>query len=105
MSLKAVKTRAQSNEWTAYSAERFALELPESLPPGTELPAFYQAFDIDAGENGRLVQFMINGSEDTFAVNNETGALTLISELDYESETSHEFIVLAVDGGAPPRTG
>lgn len=85
--------------------ERFALELPESLPPGTELPAFYEAFDIDSGDNGRLVAFMINGSEDKFAVNNQTGGLVLISDLDYETQTSHEFVVLAVDGGTPPRTG
>lgn len=85
--------------------DRFALELPESLPSGTELPAFYEAFDLDAGDNGRLVAFMINGSEDKFAVNNQTGSLVLISELDYETQISHEFIVMAIDGGSPPRTG
>ncbi|XP_022692572.1 protocadherin Fat 4-like isoform X3 [Varroa jacobsoni] len=89
----------------SFGEDRFALELPESLPSGTELPAFYEAFDLDAGDNGRLVAFMINGSEDKFAVNNQTGSLVLISELDYETQISHEFIVMAIDGGSPPRTG
>ncbi|XP_037269642.2 protocadherin Fat 3 isoform X1 [Rhipicephalus microplus] len=88
-----------------FGEEKFALELPESLPVGTELPAFYKARDIDAGPNGQIVRFMIEGSEDKFFVNNVTGSLTLISDLDYETAETHEFTVFAIDGGTPPRTG
>ncbi|KAG0424080.1 hypothetical protein HPB47_000170 [Ixodes persulcatus] len=89
----------------SFGEEKFALELPESLPLGTELPAFYRARDIDAGPNGQIVRFMTEGAEDKFFVNNVTGALTLISELDYETADTHEFVVLAMDGGTPPKTG
>ncbi|XP_064457801.1 protocadherin Fat 3-like [Ornithodoros turicata] len=88
-----------------FGEDKFALELPESLPVGTELPAFYEAKDNDAGRNGKIVQFAITGSEDKFFVNNVTGSLTLISELDYETSDTHEFVLSAVDGGTPPRTG
>lgn len=89
----------------SFGEEKFALELPESLPVGTELPAFYRARDIDAGPNGQIVRFMTEGSEDKFFVNNVTGALTLISDLDYETSDTHEFTVFAMDGGSPPKTG
>lgn len=38
-------------------------------------------------------------------MNNQTGAITLVSNLDYEANDQHEFTVFAVDGGRPARIG
>ncbi|GIY34023.1 protocadherin Fat 2 [Caerostris extrusa] len=88
-----------------FDEERYALELPENLPLGTTLPPFSEPKDIDAGPNGKIDRYYTNGSDDVFLVNNATGAITLISNLDYEANDQHEFTVFAVDGGRPARIG
>ncbi|CAL1272163.1 unnamed protein product [Larinioides sclopetarius] len=88
-----------------FDEERYALELPENLPLGTTLPPFFRAKDIDAGPNGKIERYYTNGSDDVFLVNNATGAITLVSNLDYEANDQHEFTVFAVDGGRPARIG
>ncbi|GFY64504.1 cadherin-89D [Trichonephila inaurata madagascariensis] len=88
-----------------FDEERYALELPENLPLGTTLPPFFRAKDIDAGPNGKIDRYYTNGSDDVFLVNNATGAITLVSNLDYEANDQHEFTVFAVDGGRPARIG
>lgn len=41
----------------------------------------------------------------TFTINNETGEVSLTKPLDYEKHTTHNFTVLAIDGGEQPLTG
>jgi hypothetical protein len=87
---------------------RYVLELPESLPLGTTLPAFYRINDLDSGINGKIVSYHLNGSSNEvsmFSINNITGVITLISPLDYETKEKHEFGLIAMDGGSPPNIG
>lgn len=91
-----------------FNEEKYGLELPESLPPGTPLPPFFRVSDIDAGTNGLIVYFRIEGSPNVtsyFNINNATGLVTLAKQLDYETRKVLEFTLLAADGGEVPRWG
>ena len=91
-----------------FDEERYMLELPESLPPGTTFPSFYRTKDIDAGPNGKISSYHLNGTDaelSLFAINNKTGSITLTSTLDFEKQTRHEFMIIALDGGQPPNIG
>jgi len=85
----------------------YTLELSESLPLGTILPEFFKVHDIDSGPEGNVVGYYLNGSElalSTFAINNVTGAVTLIAPLDYETRKSFDFQIIAIDGGTPAQS-
>ena len=82
--------------------------MPESLPLGTTLPNFYNVRDVDAGPNGKIASYHIEGKPEdvsSFTINNLTGVITLISQLDYESKEKHEFLIFALDGGSPANVG
>lgn len=91
-----------------FDEERYMLELPESLPPGTIFPSFFKARDSDAGLNGKIVSYHLNGSDselEMFKIDNKTGTISLGGSLDYETQATHEFVVIALDGGDPPNIG
>ncbi|OTF81020.1 protocadherin Fat 4-like protein, partial [Euroglyphus maynei] len=89
-----------------FNEDRYGLELPESLPPGTSLPPFFRITDNDSGPNGKISYFRIEGTElDTsyFVINQTTGLIMLNKPLDYESRNQLEFDLIAADGGQEPR--
>ncbi|XP_054156169.1 protocadherin Fat 4-like isoform X2 [Oppia nitens] len=91
-----------------FNEDRYVLELPESLPSGTTFPAFYRVSDLDAGLNGKIVGYYLNTTVEEhqlFAINNQTGVITLLAALDSETRDKHEFGIIAVDGGQPPNIG
>ncbi|RWS16902.1 protocadherin Fat 4-like protein, partial [Dinothrombium tinctorium] len=91
-----------------FDEDKYMLELPESLPPGTTFPSFYKTKDIDDGENGKIASYHLNGTAkemELFSINNVTGSITLIGSLDYEKQKKHEFEIIALDGGNPPNIG
>jgi len=75
--------------------------VPEDLALGTVLTQFY-ASDIDEGLNG-LVSFTVSGGNGDFTINATSGALSLISPLDYETATSLILLIQASDHGVPSR--
>ncbi|KAJ7389421.1 hypothetical protein OS493_031665 [Desmophyllum pertusum] len=63
-----------------------------------------KANDRDAGQNGTVVYNIVAGNEKGFfALNNQSGALTLIRPLDYESADQHVLNISAFDMGEPHR--
>ena len=75
----------------------------------TSLPIVrVRASDSDSGENGHVtyrLQASLSHSADLFAINQQTGDVTLITGatdiLDRESVSQYVVVVLAVDGGLP----
>ncbi|XP_076330075.1 protocadherin Fat 4-like [Tachypleus tridentatus] len=88
-----------------FNEERYSLELPEILSPGSQLPLFYEVQDIDSGINGKIEKYFTDKLQDTFVVNHTSGTVKLISSLDYETRDQYNFTIFAVDGGNPQRTG
>uniref|UniRef100_A0A8C1UA12 Si:ch211-186j3.6 n=1 Tax=Cyprinus carpio TaxID=7962 RepID=A0A8C1UA12_CYPCA len=84
------------------------LQLPavrEDVAPGTSM-ASVAASDLDSGLN-REITYSIAPESDPyhlFSVD-QSGLVTLASELDREKVAQHHLVVLATDHGTPPLTG
>lgn len=83
------------------------LSLPENAEVGMPLYAA-QAHDKDSGDN-KVIRYRIasvdgkSPSESKmFAIDEATGHLTLLRNLDYEKAQKHMIVVTATDGGNPP---
>nr|XP_054596935.1 neural-cadherin [Nothobranchius furzeri] len=75
--------------------------IPESVAPGTSLLQVL-ARDCDSGVNSELSYFIPSGD---FDITSE-GVVSPARRLNYERPNHiYEFVVVAVDSGAPPRTG
>uniref|UniRef100_UPI003AAF7EDE neural-cadherin n=1 Tax=Centroberyx gerrardi TaxID=166262 RepID=UPI003AAF7EDE len=75
--------------------------IPESTAPGTSLLQVL-ARDCDSGVNSELSYLVVGGDFDITA----GGVVSPARRLDYERPNHvYEFVVVAVDAGAPPRTG
>jgi protocadherin Fat 1/2/3 len=81
-----------------------AVILAEDTPIGTTVASF-RATDVDQGENGR-VSFRINPvfsvGADLFKIDENTGVVTLVGDLDYETEPVLSLRIVASDNGSPP---
>ncbi|XP_062976958.1 protocadherin Fat 2 isoform X2 [Elgaria multicarinata webbii] len=76
------------------------VKVPEDLPLGTTL-LFLEAFDPDINSEGELKYSLFNDDENTFHLNEITGALFLEKELDYEKRDSYNLSVKISDAGKP----
>ena len=84
-----------------FTQQRYRYTLPESAPIGTTVLSV-SAQDRDSGINGQFRYYMENPY---FTVNPYTGEITTTKPLDYETTSSHTFVVVAQDGGSPVLNG
>lgn len=63
-----------------------------------------KANDLDSGSNGR-VEYRLAVETDTIFVDPDTGSVRLERALDREQQDTHQFLVMAVDRGKPPKFG
>ncbi|KAL1139417.1 hypothetical protein AAG570_006401 [Ranatra chinensis] len=70
----------------------------EDAPPGTPVLTV-TATDPDSGLNARLVYSIANESHWLFAIDNRTGVISTVGNLDRERQSVFEFQVVATDGG------
>ncbi|XP_062249018.1 protocadherin-10b isoform X2 [Platichthys flesus] len=85
------------------------VEISESATPGTRFP-LESAFDPDVGSNAlRTYDITTNNyfylDVQTQADGNKFAELVLEKPLDREQQAAHRYVLTAVDGGQPPRTG
>ncbi|XP_041707840.1 protocadherin-10b isoform X2 [Coregonus clupeaformis] len=85
------------------------VEISESAVPGTRFP-LESAFDPDVGSNAlRTYDITTNNyfylDVQTQTDGNKFAELVLEKPLDREQQASHRYVLTAVDGGQPPRTG
>uniref|UniRef100_A0A3Q4GEJ6 Protocadherin 10b n=1 Tax=Neolamprologus brichardi TaxID=32507 RepID=A0A3Q4GEJ6_NEOBR len=85
------------------------VEISESATPGTRFP-LESAFDPDVGSNAlRTYDITTNNffylDVQTQTDGNKFAELVLEKPLDREQQTAHRYVLTAVDGGQPPRTG
>ncbi|XP_060751245.1 protocadherin beta-16-like isoform X27 [Tachysurus vachellii] len=79
----------------------YKVEVKENNPIGKVLTAI-SATDSDEGVNGHVSYFLAQASEEArklFKINPETGAITTLDTLDYETEKSFELNINAMDSG------
>lgn len=61
--------------------------------------------DADSPPNSVKSYEISDEGRANFAVSRDTGIVSATSSLNREASESHRFLVLAIDGGSPPRTG
>ncbi|NXG45779.1 PCDBF protein, partial [Psilopogon haemacephalus] len=81
--------------------EVYEVHLAENSPPG-QLVVRVAATDPDEGSNGK-VQYSfsrtLEGSQNLFEINPDTGEIRVAGKLDFEEMKKHEMVVKATDGG------
>ncbi len=85
------------------------VEISESATPGTRFP-LESAFDPDVGSNALRTYDITNNNNFYLDVQTQTDGnkfaeLVLEKPLDREQQAMHRYVLTAVDGGQPPRTG
>ncbi|XP_061542353.1 protocadherin-10b isoform X2 [Phycodurus eques] len=85
------------------------VEISESATPGTRFP-LESAFDRDAGTNSLRTYEITANNYFYLDVQSQTDGgkfaeLVLEKPLDREQQAAHRYVLTAVDGGRPPRTG
>ncbi|XP_053312733.1 protocadherin-16 [Spea bombifrons] len=84
------------------SEERYFFSVRENRPGG-EFVGKISASDRDAGQNGR-VTYRLPTHETDFQIHHHTGELSARRILDRELQATYQLLVIAQDGGAPPRS-
>ncbi|KAH6934882.1 hypothetical protein HPB50_001583 [Hyalomma asiaticum] len=88
----------------AFNQSRYVGRVPENASVGTAVLRVL-ATDADAGDNGR-VRYAINRRQSDrdglFAIDAESGLVSVSKPLDFEAKDTHELVVVARDCGEQP---
>lgn len=63
------------------------------------------ATDLDTGENAEIIYQIQHGSFNDFAIDNQTGILTIARPLDYDVRQNYSLEIIACDKGIPSLSG
>ncbi|XP_028302604.1 cadherin EGF LAG seven-pass G-type receptor 2 isoform X3 [Gouania willdenowi] len=101
------RKRRSPNSSPQFHPPMYQVSVAENNPAGTPVVVL-KAVDVDEGEAGRLEYFIEalfdSRSNNLFAVDPATGAVSTVEVLDRETKDTHVFRVTAVDHGTPRRT-
>ncbi|XP_066575944.1 protocadherin Fat 4 [Amia ocellicauda] len=99
-------TILDANDPPVFTSESYNVQISEGIPPGS-LVTFVSAEDSDSVPSwSRFSYFMGSDNEkNAFAINPQTGQVSVAAELDRESTPVYNLTVLAVDSGSPSATG
>ena len=101
-----VNVEDENDNIPVFTKALYKARVPENAPPGTSVITVH-AGDLDEGQNGEVIYTFINHDNDlkigNFAINSETGLITVNGDLDYERSNAVEIRVQAKDKGHRPR--
>ncbi|XP_043982208.1 protocadherin alpha-3-like isoform X30 [Gambusia affinis] len=90
----------------SFSRTLYKARVTENAPVGFQIIQL-NATDLDEGENAKRVYSFVKRANfnpsDIFFINEETGDISVKSELDYEAQSKFEIHVQVTDKGASPR--
>lgn len=81
----------------------YNVSVPENFPVGSQLLRV-SASDADVGLNGKLQYHIVGNKTAQFYMSPDDGIISLKSPLDYETESTHHFTIMATDYGSPQLT-
>ncbi|XP_037908128.1 fat-like cadherin-related tumor suppressor homolog isoform X10 [Hermetia illucens] len=85
-----------------FTSKHYFATVAEMSPLNTEVITIV-ATSLDTGVNAEVYFSIIGGNEQKkFAIDRNTGIVTLSGELDYEKTKDYFLTIQAVDGGTPP---
>ncbi|XP_043115735.1 protocadherin-16 [Puntigrus tetrazona] len=97
-----VSVMDENDNTPRFTQDRVFLAVRENLPAGTGFGRV-SASDRDAGLNGRLSYRLLH-LDRHFQINSHTGEISTKLSLDRELQSSYQLVVVAQDGGTPPRS-
>ena len=84
-----------------FSRKVYYASATENWPVGTEVVAVH-ATSLDIGVNAEIKYFIVGGNEhQKFAINQNSGAITISEQLDFERAQEFFLTIQALDGGVP----
>ena len=83
-----------------FPSSTFEISVTEDLPSGSHVGAPIEATDADLPPHGNIRYSLTSGNDPrTFALSGETGQLSLVQRLDYETTVSYSLVIVARDSG------
>ena len=87
-----------NDNYPIFNQSNYTAVLLENTVAGTEFLTI-DSTDIDIDENAEAIYSIVDNFNDTFAIDNITGVVSLTGSLDYEQVQFYELNVTASDGG------
>uniref|UniRef100_A0A8D8JF25 Cadherin-87A n=1 Tax=Culex pipiens TaxID=7175 RepID=A0A8D8JF25_CULPI len=99
-----ITIRDVNNHAPLFSREHYLASIEENFPIGTKVETL-QAIDLDTGINAEIRYRVQQGSFDDFAIDNQTGVVTIARKLDYDRRNTYQMEIVASDMGTPSLSG
>ena len=87
-----------NDNYPIFNQSNYTAVLLENTAAGTEFLTI-NSTDIDIDENAEVIYSIVDNFNDTFAIDNVTGVVSLTGDIDYEQVQSYELNITASDGG------
>ena len=94
-----VNDRSPTFEMSEYTAM-----IPEDTQTGVIVEQV-KATDADFGANAEISYRIQKGAYDDFAIDPKTGEVTLSGRLNFDTRSSYQLEIVAMDGGEPSLSG
>ncbi|XP_050727023.1 cadherin-87A-like [Eriocheir sinensis] len=98
-----VSVRDANNNIPIFSKKEYVAAVQENSATGSVVEQV-SASDADTGENAVISYRIQRGGYDDFAIDHETGVITVARKLDFDRRQSYDIEILATDGGLPQQT-
>ena len=81
-----------NDEPPVFTQSQYNITLSEDTPVSSQPLLTVSAVDRDSGQAGRVSYSIVSGDgTDKFNIDRDSGALSVISPLDYETKTSYRY--------------
>ncbi|XP_043830306.1 protocadherin-11 X-linked [Dromiciops gliroides] len=95
-----IKVRDENDNAPIFSQSSIGVSVLENNAPGAQLTKI-SATDADTGKNGEITYLIAGEPPSAFRLDNRTGILTAVEQLDREKKDKYTFTVTARDNGEP----
>jgi hypothetical protein len=99
-----IDVRDVNDRSPTFEKSEYIAMIPEDSPVGVIVEQV-QATDADYGLNAQLSYRIQRGAYDDFAIDPQTGEVTLSGKLNFDTRAEYELEIVAVDGGTPSLAG
>ncbi|MPC44216.1 Cadherin-87A [Portunus trituberculatus] len=98
-----VSVRDANNNVPIFSKKEYLAAVQENSPIGSVVEQV-SATDADTGDNAVITYRIQRGGYDDFAIDGDTGMITVARKIDFDRRQSYDVEILAIDGGFPQQT-
>ncbi|XP_051824973.1 protocadherin-11 X-linked isoform X2 [Antechinus flavipes] len=95
-----VKVKDENDNAPIFRQSSIGISVPENNAPGAQLTKI-SATDADTGKNGEITYLLAGEPPSAFSLDNRTGILSAVEQLDRETKDKYTFTVTARDNGVP----